>query len=109
MKNKKKINMKQIPFPHILTYPSERNENRFRVVSDQELVVGDRCFEAYQKMLNKKTELMEMTFTPYIIIEINEQRKARGDWSKWPAHPTYYDCKAIQQNICFESEIMEAA
>lgn len=70
-----------VPFPHILETPSWRNNGKMRVVSDIPVDPGNVLICADRKMA-------------YLVEFVTGQRPARGDWSGYPAHPTYYECLA---------------
>jgi hypothetical protein len=82
-----------IPFPHILTEPT-RNDHKMRVVSDTKIKPGNVLYCVTSK-------------TNYLIEFVTELRPARGDWSAYPNHPTYYECLAstfIQKEIDFPDQ-----
>jgi hypothetical protein len=78
-----------IPFPHFLEVPCWRNDHKMRVVSDVAIKPGNVLYCPIHKM-NFQVEF------------ITAARPARGDWSAYPKHPTYYECLAsgfIQQQL----------
>src|SRR5690348_7010998 len=70
-----------IPFPHVLTEPTWRNDQRLRIVSDIHLTQGNVVYCPDRKK-------------NYLIEFVTSFRPARGDWSAYPEHPTYYECIA---------------
>lgn len=77
----------QEPFPHVLTLPVKENNWLLRFVTPKEINPGDIIQE--QSMNGVKN-------TPFKVIEISTRREAKGDWSKWPNHPYYYEAKGRQ-------------
>lgn len=56
------------------------------------------------RKVNKKTGDMERVFNIYVFDAISEKRLARGDWSAWELHPTFYKgTGTVTQK--FESEL----
>ena len=77
------------PFPHFLEMPSWRNDHKMRVVSDTEIKSGNVLYCPVAKV-------------NFLVEFVTVCRPAKGDWSAYPKHPTYYECLAsgfIQQKL----------
>ncbi len=95
--------MQQVPFPHILSSSIELSNKNLRVVTDQP--VKNIIIEPDHRQMNQKTGNIEMVYNIYQFDEIKEQRKARGDWTNWPKHPTYYAGRGGLIQRDFESNL----
>lgn len=97
--------MPQVPFPHVLSSDLELGRGVIRIVTPE--VMGGGKMQVQEKdglQMNKKTQNMEMVFNIYLFDSIDEQRPARGDWSNWELHPTFYKGRGKVKRV-FESEI----
>lgn len=71
----------QEPFPHVLSY----SNGVIRVVTPIEISKGDTISELTLTGVNGQ---------PFKIDHILLKREAKGDWTNWPSHPTYYEATA---------------
>lgn len=95
----------QVPFPHILSSPLELLNNKLRVVTDK-LHKDNNVYEPVTKIQNPETKKMELAYYQYHFEKINTKRKAKGDWSKWQAHPTYFEgIGSRRKDFVFESNL----
>lgn len=69
----------QEPFPHVLQRASKENNWTLRFVTDEK--VSDTI----------KEPMTIGGFISHKVGRITLARPAKGDWSKWPKHPTYYE------------------
>jgi hypothetical protein len=69
----------QEPFPHVLTFPEKRNKFLIRFVTDDK--PGEMIYEPDRFG----------GFNAYVVDKISHERKAKGDWTNWKTHPTYYE------------------
>lgn len=82
----------KIPFPHILVQrASGLNKTFLRVVIDQDVEPGEYIVFKKQTVYNKDHEPIDAVYFVWELLEIDEKRPAKGDWSAWPKHPTYYE------------------
>lgn len=83
--------MPQVPFPHVITMPKQAygrlkiDGPYARIVSDR-LAVGDEL--EFLCAIGKDLQQKKMKVSAII-----KERPAKGDWSAWPVHPTYYKCE----------------
>lgn len=80
--------MPKIPFPHILTYPANNSfpprGKVVRIVHDEDV--------ANLKIQTTVTFGKDIRYATFAVFDILNQRLARGDWSAWEKHPTYFEC-----------------
>ena len=84
--------MPQVPFPHILTYPSNNSfppRGPLVRIVDPNIEPGFR----FSTSVFMGKDIQHATFE---VSEIVTKRKARGDWSAWNEKPNYYECKVLQ-------------
>ena len=85
--------MNQVPFPHFLQMPKQRNNYFFRIVTDKRVYVGDILeLDPFNKWNDEKKK-WEMITHGYKCEGITVERPAQGNWANWPVHPTYYELK----------------
>lgn len=82
--------MPHVPFPHILSSKTEVAHGVLRIVSDAEGVENDTIVQLDGLQQNPKTFRLEGVYNVWKFTVVKERRPARGDWSGWPKHPTYY-------------------
>lgn len=83
--------MPQIPFPHVLSSDLEIKKGIMRVVSDQEMKDGAAITEKRPMQYCKKNDCMESVYACYEFNKVNERRPAKGTWTNYGCHPTYYE------------------
>lgn len=76
--------MPQISFPHGLQKPQLINDYIGIIVTDK---LDQNSVFSFRVFGDNKF---------WSISEILEQREAKGDWSNWEVHPTFYKCKMNQ-------------
>lgn len=69
----------QEPFPHILTRP-DSNRGLLRFVTDQPVGATIEELDNFGRHYNI-----------FQVDTLKEIREAKGDWTNWPKHPTYYE------------------
>lgn len=79
-----------VPFPHVLSSKIEASQGILRLVSDTADVETDTIVQYDGVQQNPKTVNLEPVYNIWKFTEIKERRPAKGDWSGWPSHPTYY-------------------
>ncbi len=80
-------------FPHDLAHPYSGlfvKEGIARVVNDNKLFPGDEI-----GLLIKGHDGTWIRAS-HKIMEVVEERPARGNWSGWPTHPFFYQIKVVQ-------------
>lgn len=82
--------MPQIPFPHVLSSDLEIKKGIMRVVSNQVINDGEAITESRPFQMNPKTKNMERVLACYEFTQVKEQRPAKGTWTNYKCHPTYY-------------------
>ncbi len=82
--------MPKVSFPHILSSDKDHAKGIIRIVTDSTETDG-MVLQRDGRELNKDTGVIEDVFNVYEFSELKEKRPARGDWSKWDSHPTYYN------------------
>lgn len=100
--------MPQVPLPHILTEPKFSNNHLLRFVTTKDMLEGELLFEHAGVQENMKTREFEPNYHVFIVKQIYEARKARGDWSAWEQWPNYYACEGEYMGLIFKSDLHEA-
>lgn len=81
----------QVRFPHVLTEPKQAvracgGQGEYaRIVTDK-LAVGQEFTFTIPNGKDFKTQRFK-------VANIVAERPAKGDWSQWNIHPTYYECE----------------
>ncbi len=96
--------MPQVPFPHVLSSKKELSEGILRVVTDV-LASGNRVIEYDRKEWNKTTNQMESVYSIYRFDTIEEISPAKGTWTNWSVHPTYFKGTGRYIEQLFESQL----
>lgn len=85
--------MNQVPLPHFLTVPRVSNKYSLRIVTDQVLKPGEPITSDTATKWNMEKNRWEHITYEFVPEEIIEERSARGDWTNWKTHPTYYEIR----------------
>jgi len=93
--------LSRVPLPHILEQKNcGINRQHMRFVSDQDLDKG-------KYLVANNGIFVRTAFDVYEVTEVEEKRPARGDWSAWPDHPTYYEAIVRPVGTKNEDEVKE--
>lgn len=94
--------MPKVPFPHVLSSRIELGNGIIRIVTDKDIESEITQYDTRES--NAKTGKLEEVYWVYRFTEIKEKRPARGDWSNWDRHPTYYNGVGTVKRV-YESEM----
>lgn len=99
--------MAKVPFPHILEQHGSGSEKTLRVVTDQDIDKGDYLVSKFRSEHNPKTGDVKGIYNVHDVLDVTEKRLAKGDWSAWPIHPYYYECRVKYIGERKEEEVQQ--
>ena len=95
--------MPQVPFPHVLTFPKN---NSHPPTGDIVRVVTDAPISDF---LLETTVLFgqDIRYATFVSDVVLLKRPAKGNWSNWKKHPTYYEL-TVKEVVDRRSETMSS-